>query len=140
MILNDYKKYLYAILRIIVGFLFLWHGAQKLLGYPPLPPGIVLPWHMLFIAGPVELIGGLFVCIGLFTRWTAFIASGEMAYAYWTAHAPNALLPMVNKGELAVLYCFVFLFIASYGSGIWSLDNLIFNKNNRNPEKSDQHK
>ena len=123
--LSKYEKYIYAIFRIIVGFLFMWHGAQKFFNYPPLPPGVVLPFHIVAIGGTVEFVGGILICIGLFTPWAAFIACGEMAYAYWTSHAIRGLLPMVNKGELAVLYCFIFLFISAHGSGIWSVDSIL---------------
>lgn len=125
MVMRKYEKQTYAILRIIAGFLFICHGSQKLLGYPPLPAGINLPWHILWIAGPIEFFGGILIMIGLGTRWAAFLASGEMAYAYWTAHAPAAILPLVNRGELAVVYCFIFLFFSAYGGGIWSIDSLI---------------
>jgi putative oxidoreductase len=128
MITGKYRNQLYAVLRIMAGFLFLWHGAQKLFGFPPLPPGIVLPWHLLWIAGPIEFIGGFLITIGLWTHYAAFLASGEMAYAYWTVHARGALLPMVNKGEVAVLYCFIFLYLSAVGSGFWSIDNLINSK------------
>jgi putative oxidoreductase len=111
-------------LRIVAGFLFLWHGTQKLLGYPPLPPGVKIPPFILYVAGPIELIGGTLILLGLFTRWAALVASGLMAAAYWMAHGPKALLPLQNGGELAVLYCFLFLFLSTQGSGIWSLDSL----------------
>lgn len=111
----------YALMRIVVGFLFLCHGAQKLFGIPTTIPGNV-PAFITYVAGPIELIGGLLVMIGLFTRWAAFITSGQMAFAYWIGHGTKALLPIQNNGELAVLYCFVFLFIASQGGGIWSID------------------
>lgn len=81
-----------------------------------------MPFHITYVAGPIELLGGLFVMVGLFTRWSAFLCSGLMAFAYWMAHGTQAVLPIVNKGEPAALYCFVFLFISAYGSGIWSLD------------------
>ena len=111
----------YALMRIVVGFLFLWHGVQKLFGYPAgMPAGV--PAFVTYVGGPIELFGGLFVMLGLFTRWAAFIASGMMAVAYWLAHGPHALLPIVNQGEPAVVYCFVFLYIAARGSGIWSVD------------------
>jgi putative oxidoreductase len=111
----------YALLRIVTGFLFLWHGMQKLVGFPePMPPGV--PAFIIWVAGPIELFGGILVMIGLFTRPAAFLCSGQMAFAYWMGHGTHALLPVVNKGELAVLYCFVFLFIAARGAGIWSVD------------------
>lgn len=111
----------YALLRIVTGFLFLWHGASKLLGFPtPPPPGP--PASVLWVGGSIELFGGALVLIGLFTRWAAFLASGMMAFAYWMAHGTRALLPIQNQGELAVIYCFVFLFISARGPGIWSLD------------------
>lgn len=111
----------YALLRIVTGFLFLWHGMGKLFGYPePMPPGV--PGFIIWVAGPIEFFGGILVMIGLFTSPAAFVSSGLMAFAYWMGHGFNALLPVINKGELAILYCFVFLFISSRGAGIWSVD------------------
>ena len=110
----------YALLRIVSGLLFLWHGSQKLFGFPQEAPEA--PAFILYVAGPIELVGGLLLVIGLFTRWAAFFCSGLMAAAYWMAHGTNHPLPMLNGGELAVLYCFVFLFIAANGGGIWSAD------------------
>ncbi len=122
--LKKYEPQIYAIFRIVMGFLFLWHGSQKFFNYPPLPPGIVLPFYIVAIGGTVEFIGGILICIGLWIPCAAFVASGEMAYAYFSGHAHRALLPIVNMGELAVIYCFVFLFISAHGSGIWSVDSL----------------
>lgn len=127
--LSRYEEQAYALLRIVTGFLFLWHGSQKYFNYPPLPPGVVVPQYIVFIGGTIEFIGGILIMIGLGTRWAAFLASGEMAYAYWMMHAPHATLPLVNKGELAVLYCFLFLFIWIRGAGIWSFDALIKRRN-----------
>ena len=111
----------YALLRIVTGFLFLWHGSEKLFGFPgAMPPGV--PSFVIWVAGPLELFGGALVMVGLFTSPVAFVLSGQMAFAYWMAHGFHGLLPIVNQGELAVLYCFVFLFISAKGSGIWSLD------------------
>ncbi len=110
----------YALMRFVTGLLFLWHGSQKLLGFPKPPPDA--PALILYIAGPIELVGGTFVAIGLFTRPAAFLCSGLMAAAYWMAHGSKALFPLLNGGELAVLYCFVFLFISANGSGLWSVD------------------
>lgn len=122
--LSKYEEQAYAILRIMAGFLFLWHGSQKYFNYPPLPPGVVLPHYVHYIGGTIELLGGILIMLGLWTRWAAFFASGEMAFAYWMVHAPKAILPLINMGELAVLYCFLFLFIWSRGSGIWSIDSV----------------
>jgi putative oxidoreductase len=121
--MRPWSSQTYALLRIVAGLLFLWHGSQKLLGFPPLPPEVQMPAFVKFVAGPIELLGGILVMLGLFTRWAAFLCSGLMAFAYWMAHGTKALLPIQNQGELAALYCFVFLFIAAYGPGIWSLDS-----------------
>jgi len=111
-------------MRIVAGFLFLWHGSQKLFNFPTgMPAGV--PAFITYIAGPIELVGGILVMIGLFTRWAAFLSSWLMAFAYWIGHGATALLPLQNKGELAALYCFVFLFIATQGGGIWSVDSLM---------------
>jgi len=119
--MSAFNSHCYALMRIVAGFLFLWHGVQKLFDFPtPMPAGV--PAFITYVAGPIELIGGILVMIGLFTRWTAFLTSGLMAFAYWIGHGTKALLPIQNSGELAALYCFVFLFIASQGSGIWSVD------------------
>jgi putative oxidoreductase len=111
-----------SILRIVTGFLFMTHGAQKLLGYPAPMPGS-LP-TLIMVAGVLELFGGLLILLGLFTRPVAFILAGMMAVAYFMAHAPGGFWPLLNKGELAVLYCFVFLFLAAAGGGAWSIDRL----------------
>lgn len=111
----------YAMMRIVAGFLFLWHGTQKLFGYPAgMPAGV--PAFITWVAGPIELLGGALIMLGLFTRGAALLASGLMAAAYWMGHGTQALLPIQNGGELAALYCFVFLFIATQGSGVWSVD------------------
>ena len=119
--MRPYSTHTYALLRIITGLLFMSHGLQKVLGmFGGAPAGA--PPFVVYGAGGIELVAGALIAIGLFTRWAAFIASGEMAVAYWMAHGTNAFHPIVNKGELAVVYCFVFLFIAAHGSGIWSVD------------------
>jgi putative oxidoreductase len=110
----------YALMRIVTGFLLLWHGSQKLLGFPQAAPEA--PAFILYVAGPIEFIGGTLVAIGLFTRWAAFLCSGLMASAYWMAHGTRHILPLLNEGELAALYCFVFLFISAHGAGRWSMD------------------
>ena len=123
---NKYEIYTYSILRFVAGFLFLWHGSQKLFALPP--AGHTIPPYIVFIAGPIEFFGGLLVMLGLRTRWAAFICSGEMAYAYWAVHSTRALLPLKNGGELAALYCFIFLFIMVKGSGIFSVDHFLGKK------------
>jgi putative oxidoreductase len=120
MFISKYESQIYSVLRIIAGFLFLWHGSQKLFAFTP--AGHVIPPYIVFIAGPIEFFGGLLVMIGLWTRWAAFICSGEMAYAYWTVHSTHILLPLLNGGELAIIYCFLFLFISARGSGVNSVD------------------
>jgi putative oxidoreductase len=115
-----------SVLRVITGFLLMAHGAQKLLNYPPSPQGgAVEIFSLMGFAGALELVGGFLIMIGLFTRVTAFILSGEMAVAYFMAHAPGGFLPLVNKGEQAVLYCFVFFYMATAGGGSWSVDRLL---------------
>jgi putative oxidoreductase len=111
----------YAALRIVAGLLFVLHGSQKLFGFPMAAPSQA-PDLVLYVAGPIELVGGALVAIGLFTRWSAFVCSGLMATAYWMAHGTKHLFPMLNGGELAVLYCFIFLCISAKGPGIWSVD------------------
>lgn len=119
--LQPYASQTYALMRIVAGLLFLWHGTQKLFGFPA-PAMDGTPAFVTFVAGPIELVGGVLVMIGLMTRWAAFLCSGLMAAAYWMAHGTKALFPLVNQGELAILYCFVFLYIAAQGPGIWSVD------------------
>jgi putative oxidoreductase len=121
--MSNYSSHCYALMRMVAGFLFLWHGTQKLLDFPiGMPPGV--PAYITYIAGPIELIGGILIMMGLFTHWAAFLASGLMAFAYWIGHGTTAPLPIQNSGELAALYCFVFLFISSQGGGIWSIDSV----------------
>jgi putative oxidoreductase len=122
MIPERYAPQLYALFRVVVGFLFLFHGLQKLFG---MFGGQVVPLTSLFgVAGVIELVGGVLIMIGLFTRIAAFIASGEMAGAYFIAHFPKGLVPIENGGELAVLYCFAFLYMSARGPGICSVDGL----------------
>src|SRR3978361_2010732 len=114
-----------ALLRIVAGYLFLQHGSAKLLGFPHVASFAQLSvMSLIGVAGILELLGGALVLVGLFVRPVAFVLSGEMAVAYFMAHASkgNALLPMLNQGEGAVLYCFIFLLLAAAGGGAWSLD------------------
>ncbi len=115
---------LQAVLRIVTGLLFLEHGLIKVIGFPPGPPGQQVVTSVLGIAGLIEIAGGGLFILGLFTRVTAFIVSGEMAIAYFMVHAPHGLYPAVNNGDPAILFCFIFLFFAAAGSGAWSLDGL----------------
>lgn len=116
---------LLSILRIVAALIFMAHGTQKILGFPafsgPLPDAFSLPW----IAGMLELFGRALLILGLFVRPVAFILSGLMASAYWMAHAPRSPFPVLNGGDAAILYCFVFLFLVAAGGGVWSLDNLL---------------
>ena len=122
--LSRWQPQILAILRIVVGLLFLEHGTAKLFGFPIAPPGLPSPLPPLVLASAIiELVAGLLITIGLFTRPAAFIASGEMAVAYWMSHAPQSPWPIANMGELAIVYCFLFLFLAAAGPGAWSIDN-----------------
>ena len=124
--LGEYSSCLYATLRIIAGLMFAFHGTQKLFAWPG---GNAAPLVSLMgFAGVVELVGGLLIAFGFLTSYAAFIASGQMAVAYFKAHAPQGALPILNRGELSVLYCFLFLYIASQGSGPWSLEGIMRRK------------
>jgi putative oxidoreductase len=118
------EPYVLSIMRIMAGLLFMEHGTAKLFGFPP---GTATPavFGLVWFASIIELVGGALVALGLFTRYAAFIMSGEMAFAYFLSHAPHGFFPMVNRGEGAVLYCFIFLYLAVAGGGAWSLDRLI---------------
>jgi putative oxidoreductase len=122
--MTRYSPQIYAILRLITGLMFAMHGTQKLFHWPPsaqmgsdpLPP-------MMMVAGGIELVCGLLIAVGFLTKYAAFVASGEMAVAFFMGHATKgSILPIVNQGELAVLYCFIFLYFAAAGAGIWSVD------------------
>ncbi len=113
-----YEKQTYALMRIMAGFLFLWHGSSKYFSFPRVSPA---EGFVKIIAGGIELVAGILIMIGLFTSPAAFLASGLMAAAYWMSHGTNDLFPILNQGELAALYCFVFLYISSQGDGIWSV-------------------
>lgn len=118
--LDKFQEQFYALFRIVIGFLFLWHGTQKFLNFP-----LEFPWPlnpMLYTAGAIELVAGILIMVGFFTRPAAFIASGTMAAAYWMAHGSKEFFPIANGGELAIMFCFGFLLIASRGAGIWGID------------------
>ncbi len=119
-VLGRFAPQLYAILRIVAGLLYAQHGAQKLFGLLGGPQADLM--SLMGLAGIIEFFGGLMVAAGAFASPIAFIASGEMAAAYFMAHAPRGFWPIQNQGELPVLYCFLFLYIAARGAGIWSVD------------------
>ncbi len=121
-VIGRFTPQVFAIMRIVTGLLFACHGSQKLLNWPPgnmHPPLASLPG----LSGIIELVCGLLIAVGFLTGIAAFIASGEMAAAYFIAHFPQGPIPLLNKGELAVVYCFLWLFVAAHGAGIWSVDN-----------------
>jgi putative oxidoreductase len=124
-ILGRLAPYFYALLRIVAGLLFACHGAQKLFGLfggVGEQPGATVAWLSLMgLAGVIELVGGLLIALGVLASFAAFIASGETAFAYFMGHAPRGFWPIENGGELAVLYCFMFLYMAARGAGRWSL-------------------
>ncbi len=122
--LENWSPRALSVLRIIIGFLFLFHGTQKLFNYPP-KEGFTAAAGLMLFAGILEVGGGVLFLIGLLTRPVAFILCGMMAVAYFMAHASGGFLPIVNRGESAVLYCFVFFYFMFSGGGAWSLDNLI---------------
>ncbi|HJT18063.1 MAG TPA: DoxX family protein [Thermoanaerobaculia bacterium] len=137
-VIGRFAPQAFAFFRIITGLLFFFHGAQKLLGIPPMvgvPPGFQLP-TIAIVAGWIELVCGALIAVGLITGLAAFIASGEMAFAYFMGHFGPAIQkggtwawhPLFNQGEAAVLYCFMFLYIAAHGAGIWSIDAAIRGK------------
>lgn len=113
-----------SLVRIVTAFLFMQHGSQKLFGFPAPQRYPFDLFSLSGIAGVLELFGGLLVLIGLLTRPTAFLLSGLMAFAYFIAHAPQGFWPLLNGGELAIMFCFVFLYLSAAGGGEWSLDRL----------------
>ena len=121
--LGRHAERIYAILRVITGILFACHGAQKLFG--ALGGTAMTSNPMMLVGGIIEFGGGLLIAIGLFTSWAAFLASGEMAVAYFMVHAKGSFWPIINQGELAVAYCFLFLYIAARGSGPYSVDAMM---------------
>lgn len=124
--LNRYTPVALALLRIVAALLFIEHGTQKFFDFPPSghpgPPGGLSP--LFLVAGAIETIGGLLVLVGWFSRYAAFVMSGEMAVAFWMGHVgrSGSIFPLVNMGEAAVLFCFIFLFIVFAGPGAWSID------------------
>ena len=125
--LNRFADPVFCIARLIIGLLYACHGGQKILGFPPgghgMPPGA-----MGAIGAWVELAGGFMIALGFLTRLGAFLAAGEMAVAYFMVHAKGGFFPIVNHGELAVAFCWFFLFVLFHGPGRWSLDALLFKR------------
>lgn len=128
--LDKYSGLLLSILRIVSGLLFMEHGTAKLLGFPPTEMFATAPavGSLIWIAGVLELVGGALIALGLFTRPVAFVVSGEMAVAYWMAHATQSFYPVQNQGDAAILFCFVFLYLAAAGGGPIGLDGALFKK------------
>ena len=119
-----YEGETYALMRIMAGLLFIFFGTQKLFGFPG-PMQQPAPDFVIYGAGPIELVGGALIAVGLFTRWAAFVCSGLMAAAYWVGHGLNGFWPVLNQGTLAAVYCFLFLHISAKGSGKWSADGIL---------------
>jgi putative oxidoreductase len=120
--LTTYAPQALALLRIVTALLFIEHGAMKLFGFPPSEMPAPAVFSLFWFGGVLEFVGGILVLLGLFTRPVAFVLSGEMAVAYWMVHAPQGFFPVLNGGEAAILFCFVFLYLFFAGAGAWSLD------------------
>jgi putative oxidoreductase len=123
--LERHSAYALAALRIVTALIFMAHGTQKLFGFPAPPESGLPPAFSLFWIGAImEFAGGILILLGLFTRPVAFLLSGEMAVAYWMVHAPQSFYPVLNGGDAAILYCFVFLLLVFTGPGAWSIDGM----------------
>ncbi len=123
-----------SVLRIVTALLFLEHGTGKLLGFPMSSMAFPPPWTLFWMAGVLELVGSLLLLIGLFTRPVAFLLAGEMAIAYWMIHAPQSFFPIINRGEAAILFCFIFLLFVATGPGTWSADEELLKRHDRDAE------
>jgi putative oxidoreductase len=119
-----------SLVRVVSALIFMAHGTQKLLNFPPMPAGRPNPelFSLYGFAGSLEIVGGILLLFGLFTRPVAFILSGEMAFAYFMGHAPRSFYPVLNNGDASILYCFIFLYFVFAGGGAYSLDKMIWNK------------
>lgn len=122
--LGRFAPQMLAILRIVTALIFIAHGTQKLFGFPAAPAnGLPAAFTLFWFGAILEFAGGILILIGLWTRPVAFILAGEMAYAYWMFHAPRSIYPLVNGGDAAILYCFIFLYLVFAGAGAWSVDS-----------------
>jgi len=119
--LEKTSPYMLSVLRIVVALLFLQHGLQKYFGFPSAGPPMI---PLLYVQGAIEIVGGVLLLVGAYTRIVAFVLAGDMAVAYFMVHFPNSFFPVVNAGEGAVLYCFVFLYLLFAGGGPWSVDRV----------------
>lgn len=126
-----WAPYAVGLLRIITALLFLEHGTSKILSWPLTSMSGPSMWSLFWVAGVVELIGSSMILVGLFTRWVALLLAGEMAIGYWMIHAQQSAFPLINHGEAAVLFCFIFLLLVATGPGKWSIDAII--ARNRSP-------
>ena len=119
-----------SIVRVVTALIFMAHGTQKLLNFPPRANNAPAPdlFSLYGLAGAMEIVGGVLLVFGLFTRPVAFLLSGEMAFAYWMSHAPRNVFPVLNGGDGAILYCFIFLYLAFAGGGAWSLDRMLWKR------------
>lgn len=131
---SRYAPHVLSIVRIVVALLFFEHGLSKLFGFPQPSPSPAL-FSLSWFAGAIELVGGALLAVGLFSRTAAFIMSGEMAFAYFVSHAPRDFFPINNRGDAAILYCFIFLYIAFAGGGQWSLDAILARRKARSALK-----
>ena len=121
-LLAEWTPRMLSILRIVTALLFIEHGTGKLLGFPPGSNAGPALFSLIWVQGVIEFAGGVVLAVGVFTRPVAFILAGDMAVAYFMAHAPRSFYPLLNGGDLAITYCFIFLYLAVAGGGIWSLD------------------
>jgi putative oxidoreductase len=121
-----WTPHILAILRIVTALLFLEHATMKFFQFPAAIPGVPYPLPaIMLVAGAIEIVTGLLMTVGYYTRIAAFVAAGEMAAAYWMAHAPQSFWPALNMGESAIMFCFIFLYLAFAGAGSWALDNVL---------------
>lgn len=125
---EHWAPYVVAALRIVTALLFLEHGTAKLLGFPETEAAFPAAWSLMWIAAWFEIVGGLLMLVGLWTRWVGVLLAGEMAVAYWYFYAPQSPFPIVNGGEAAILFTFVFLALAVIGAGEWSIDKMLARK------------